>query len=69
MLIKHFLNFSSCDIKYTEGIQSLNWIKIMKTINTNPEDFFENGGWSFLEPQSDVSESFGCCKLKEIFLL
>lgn len=45
---------SSCDIKYTEGIQSLNWGKIMKTINDNPEDFLENGGWSFLEPESEV---------------
>lgn len=26
----------------------------MKTINDNPEDFFENGGWSFLEPNSEV---------------
>ena len=50
------LIFSSCDIKYTEGIQSLNWTKILKTINDNPEDFFENGGWSFLEPNSDVSK-------------
>eukprot|EP00794_Sanderia_malayensis_P019252 gene19252-21180_t len=49
--VKEWLN--SCDIKYTEGIQSLNWTKIMKTINDNPEDFFENGGWSFLEPDSD----------------
>ena len=49
--VKDWLN--SCDMKYTEGIQSLNWSKIMKTINDNPEDFFENGGWSFLEPNSD----------------
>jgi len=49
--VKDWLN--SCDIKYTEGIQSLNWTKIMKTINDNPEDFFSNGGWSFLEPDSD----------------
>jgi len=49
--VKDWLN--SCDIKYTEGIQSLNWVKIMKTINDNPEDFFENGGWSFLEPNSE----------------
>merc|ERR1712226_1361045 len=52
--VKDWLN--SCDIKYTEGIQSLNWTKIMKTINDNPEDFFENGGWSFLEPNSDEDE-------------
>merc|ERR1719431_162295 len=49
--VKDWLNL--CDIKYTEGIQSLNWAKIMKTINDNPEDFFENGGWSFLEPTSE----------------
>lgn len=49
--VKDWLN--SCDIKYTEGIQSLNWTKIMKTINDNPEDFFENGGWTFLEPNSE----------------
>ena len=47
--VKDWLN--SCDIKYTEGIQSLNWQKIMKTINDNPEEFFETGGWNFLEPQ------------------
>ena len=46
---------SSCDIKYTEGIQSLNWAKIMKTIIDDPAGFFETGGWGFLEPDSDVS--------------
>lgn len=46
---------SSCDIKYTEGIQSLNWAKIMKTINDDPEAFIDNGGWSFLDPDSSVS--------------
>merc|ERR1719369_319770 len=49
--VKDWLN--SCDIKYTEGIQSLNWSKIMKTINDNPEGFFESGGWNFLDPESD----------------
>ncbi|KAL7977702.1 hypothetical protein Chor_009651 [Crotalus horridus] len=37
--IKEWLN--SCDIKYTEGVQSLNWTKIMKTIVDDPEGFFE----------------------------
>uniref|UniRef100_F6QIX3 FACT complex subunit n=1 Tax=Ciona intestinalis TaxID=7719 RepID=F6QIX3_CIOIN len=49
--IREWLN--SCDIHYTEGIQSLNWGKILKTILDDPEAFFEQGGWSFLEPQSD----------------
>lgn len=49
--IRDWLN--SCDIKYTEGVQSLNWTKIMKTINDDPEGFFSQGGWSFLDPSSD----------------
>lgn len=48
---------SSCDIKYTEGVQSLNWTKIMKTIVDDPEGFFEQGGWSFLDPESEVRSS------------
>ncbi|XP_064197902.1 FACT complex subunit SPT16-like [Anguilla rostrata] len=51
--IKEWLN--SCDIKYTEGVQSLNWSKIMKTIVDDPDGFFEQGGWSFLDPESEVS--------------
>lgn len=46
------MNNSSCDIRYTEGVQSLNWQKIMKTITDDPKEFFETGGWSFLEPES-----------------
>ena len=47
-----FFFLSSCDIHYTEGIQSLNWTKIMKTIIEDTEGFFDQGGWSFLEPGS-----------------
>ena len=36
--VKEWLN--SVDIKYTEGIQSLNWTKIMKTITDDPEGEF-----------------------------
>ncbi|CAL1278690.1 unnamed protein product [Larinioides sclopetarius] len=52
--VKEWLN--SCDIRYTEGIQSLNWTKIMKTITDDPEGFFESGGWSFLDPESEGEE-------------
>ncbi|KAK4019969.1 hypothetical protein OUZ56_001967 [Daphnia magna] len=48
--VKEWLN--SCDIRYTEGVQSLNWSKIMKTITDDPEAFFETGGWTFLDPES-----------------
>ncbi|CAH1779538.1 unnamed protein product [Owenia fusiformis] len=50
--VKEWLN--SCDIHYTEGVQSLNWTKIMKTIVDDPEGFFDSGGWSFLDPESDA---------------
>jgi len=52
--VKEWLN--SCDIKYTEGIQSLNWGKVMKTIVDDPEGFFESGGWSFLEPEEEEGD-------------
>ncbi|KOX81395.1 FACT complex subunit spt16 [Melipona quadrifasciata] len=50
--VKEWLN--SCDIRYTEGVQSLNWTKIMKTITDDPVGFFDSGGWSFLDPESDA---------------
>ena len=30
----------------------------MKTINDDPEGFFDQGGWSFLDPDSDVRHSY-----------
>jgi len=37
----------------------------MKTITDDPEGFFDNGGWTFLDPESDVSwYSFNGYKLK-----
>ncbi|KAH9426311.1 FACT complex subunit SPT16 [Dermatophagoides pteronyssinus] len=60
--VKEWLN--SCDIRYTEGIQSLNWAKIMKTITDDPEDFFDNGGWSFLDA-NDSDEGEGDEELDE----
>lgn len=52
--VKEWLN--SCDIRYSEGVQSLNWVKIMKTITDDPEGFFESGGWTFLDPESDEED-------------
>lgn len=31
----------------------------MKTILDDPEGFFENGGWSFLDPDSDTDDERG----------
>lgn len=36
------------DIPYSEGPVNLNWPTIMKTINSDPYGFFQDGGWSFL---------------------
>jgi len=55
--VKEWLN--SCDIKYTEGVQSLNWGKVMKTIVDDPEGFFESGGWNFLDPDSGSEDEDG----------
>ncbi|KAG4304385.1 hypothetical protein PORY_002095 [Pneumocystis oryctolagi] len=43
----------SVDIAYTEGVLNLNWATIMKTINDDPLAFFEEGGWAFLNNESD----------------
>ena len=32
----------------------------MKTINDDPEGFFDSGGWSFLEPETKVREPIIC---------
>ncbi|CAF2841546.1 unnamed protein product [Rotaria sp. Silwood2] len=55
--IKNWLN--SCDICYTEGPQSLNWAKIMKTITDDLSGFFTQGGWTFLEAESDTEGNGG----------
>ncbi|KAF7796890.1 hypothetical protein EIP86_008075 [Pleurotus ostreatoroseus] len=44
--VKNWLD--SVDIPLAEGPVNLNWGPIMKTINDDPYDFFQQGGWSFL---------------------
>lgn len=53
--IKQWLTQS--EIRYTEGPQSLNWTKIMKTIVDDPKHFFETGGWSFLDTNQSDEEA------------
>ena len=55
--IKNWLN--SCDLCYTEGPQSLNWAKIMKTITDDLSGFFAQGGWTFLEADSEDGQEGG----------
>ncbi|CAF3511935.1 unnamed protein product [Rotaria sordida] len=55
--IKNWLN--SCELCYTEGPQSLNWAKIMKTITDDLSGFFAQGGWTFLEADSNNTQEEG----------
>lgn len=50
--VKDFLD--SSDISYSEGPLNLNWPTIMKTVTTDPHAFFADGGWSFLQEESDA---------------
>ncbi|CAN9298072.1 unnamed protein product [Alternaria alternata] len=43
----------SVDIPFTEGPLNLNWATIMKTVTSDPHEFFADGGWSFLSNESD----------------
>ncbi|KAG0317731.1 FACT complex subunit spt16 [Dissophora globulifera] len=47
----------SMDIVFYEGPVNLNWGPIMKTIQEDPADFYEQGGWSFLAIESDAEDS------------
>ena len=58
LLNSEFINHdSSCDIYYAEGVQSLNWPKIMKTIMEDIDGFFESGGWDFLANDANASDA------------
>ena len=49
--VKEFLD--SSDIAYSEGPLNLNWSVIMKTVTTDTHQFFVDGGWGFLQNDSD----------------
>ena len=49
--VKDFLD--SSDIPYSEGPLNLNWPTLMKTITADPHHFFTDGGWAFLQADSD----------------
>ncbi|KAI6043042.1 FACT complex subunit SPT16 [Pisolithus marmoratus] len=52
--VKNWLD--SVDIPMTEGPVNLNWGPVMKTINDDPYEFFQQGGWSFLGGAGAESE-------------
>merc|ERR1711934_614059 len=45
-----------CNIKFYQGPINLQWPRIMKTIAEAPADFFQSGGWSFLEPEEEEED-------------
>ncbi|KHN94288.1 FACT complex subunit spt-16 [Metarhizium album ARSEF 1941] len=49
--VKEFLD--SSDIAYSEGPLNLNWPTIMKTVTADTHQFFVDGGWGFLQENSD----------------
>ncbi|KAI5462599.1 FACT complex subunit-domain-containing protein [Mariannaea sp. PMI_226] len=49
--VKDYLD--SSDIAYSEGPLNLNWPTIMKTVTADTHQFFADGGWSFLQADSD----------------
>jgi len=55
--IKHWLN--SCDIVFYESQQNLLWKAVMKHINSDVEDFWREGGWSFLSDEAGEGEGGG----------
>ncbi|CUM65980.1 uncharacterized protein PRCAT00003634001 [Priceomyces carsonii] len=44
------------DIPISEGQMNLNWAKIMKTVQSDPYQFFADGGWNFLTGDGESSE-------------
>ena len=43
----------SVEIPFSEGPLNLNWTTVMKTVTSDPHQFFVDGGWSFLAAESD----------------
>ena len=41
------------EILYSEGPLNLNWQTIMKTVTSDPHQFYQDGGWGFLQNDSD----------------
>jgi len=53
--VKDWLNGTG--IAFTEGPLNLNWVQIMKTVTSDPHQFFVDGGWKFLSTESDEDDS------------
>ena len=52
--VKEWLD--SCDVPISEGPVNLAWGQIMKTVNDDPYEFYESGGWGFLTGGNDSED-------------
>ncbi|KAL7671742.1 hypothetical protein ACOME3_006645 [Neoechinorhynchus agilis] len=51
---------TNCDIAFTEGVQNMNWPKVLRAIMDDYDGFFDSGGWDFLcSDSSDEDEKRG----------
>jgi len=46
-MIKNWLDDS--EILFFEGLYNMNWSKVFENIKKDPEEWVEEGGWSFLQ--------------------
>lgn len=53
--VKEWLD--SVNIPFSEGPLNLNWPTIMKTVTADTHQFFVDGGWSFLQTESDDEDA------------
>lgn len=52
--IKNWLD--QCDIKFTSGQTNLNWPALMKKITSDLDEFWNEGGWAFLDSDAEDEE-------------
>lgn len=53
--VKEWLD--SVNIPFSEGPLNLNWPTIMKTVTADTHQFFVDGGWSFLQTETDDEDA------------
>ncbi|KAF8854754.1 transcription elongation complex subunit [Acephala macrosclerotiorum] len=53
--VKEWLD--SVNIPFSEGPLNLNWPTIMKTVTADTHQFFVDGGWSFLQTETDDEDN------------
>lgn len=53
--IKDWLN--EVNLIYSEGVVNLNWTNLLAKIRDDPKDFLDQGGWNFLQDDSNSENS------------